>query len=345
LHALGDRRERVTPPAVVAAAKSGPKPVRIAAVGAIGRLGDESSVSTLLEIATEKDEELAKSAKTALAGLSGKKVDAAIAERLKRAKDESLAVLIELVGVRRIDATAPLIAAVDHSDAAVRQAALTALGATVGPQELPVLVKKAIVTQNPAEAEVAHRALRAAAVRMPDREATAAQLAAVMSEAPPASKGQFLETLGAMGGPKALAALAAAAKSGDAQLQDTSTRLLGEWMSADAGPTLLDLSKSIDGEKYQVRALRGYIRLARQFDMPDEERALRCEKALDVAKRIDEQKLVLQVLERYPSADTLKVAVKAQQIPDLKEEAANIASAISRKLNDKGGKGAKGRAR
>jgi hypothetical protein len=141
-----------------------------------------------------------------------------------------------------------------------------------------------------------------------------------------------------MGGPKALETLATTAKTGNDQLQDTATRVLGEWMSADAGPALLDVAKNVDSDKYQVRALRGYIRLARQFEMSDQERALRCEKALAAAKRIDEQKLVLQVLERYPSADTLKVAVKAQETPELKEEAANVASAISRKLNDKSGK-------
>jgi hypothetical protein len=176
---------------------------------------------------------------------------------------------------------------------------------------------------------------------MPDREETATQLAAIMSEASPTAKAQLLETLGAMGGPKALATLADAAKKGNAELQDISTRLLGEWMSADAGPTLLDLAKNVESEKYQVRALRGYIRLARQFDMSDRERAERCEKALAAAKRIDEQMLVLAVLERYPSADTLKVAVKAQETPELKEEAAKVVSAITKKLSGGGGKRAR----
>jgi RNA binding exosome subunit len=116
-------------------------------------------------------------------------------------------------------------------------------------------------------------------------------------------------------------------------------------MSADAGPALLDVAKSVDSDKYQVRALRGYIRLARQFDMSDQERAERCEKALAAAKRPDEQKLVLQVLERYHSADTLKVAVKAQQTPELKEEAAKVVAAITKNLSEGGGKRAKSSSR
>ena len=114
-----------------------------------------------------------------------------------------------------------------------------------------------------------------------------------------------------MGGPKALETIAAAVKGSDEQLQDTGSRVLGEWMSVDAAPVLLDLAKTASSDKYQVRALRGYIRLARQFAMPDQQRAEMCQKALDAASRAEEQKLVLAVLERYPSVDTLRVAVKA----------------------------------
>ena len=52
LVAFADRNDSV-PPAVLEVAKNGPKQVRIAAIGVVGRLGDESSLSTLLEIAGE----------------------------------------------------------------------------------------------------------------------------------------------------------------------------------------------------------------------------------------------------------------------------------------------------
>ena len=43
---------------------------------------------------------------------------------------------------------------------------------------------------------------------------------------------------------------------------------------------LLDLAKSAADEKYKIRALRGYIRLVRQFAMPDEQRAEMCRIAM-----------------------------------------------------------------
>ena len=96
LRAPADRAEHVVPPAVVEAAKSGPKPVRIAAIEFIGRWGDASSVSALLQNASEPDKELAEAARTALGTLAGEKVDAEIADRLTSADAGSQLLLIEL---------------------------------------------------------------------------------------------------------------------------------------------------------------------------------------------------------------------------------------------------------
>lgn len=57
-----------------------------------------------------------------------------------------------------------------------------------------------------------------------------------------------------------------------------------------------------------------------------------CQKALDAATRPDEQKLVLVILECYPSPETFKVAGKAIQIPAVKDEATLVALAIAQKL-------------
>jgi HEAT repeat protein len=337
LAAFADRNDSIVPPAVLEVAKSGPKQVRIAAIGVVGRLGDASSLSTLLEIATETDAELAQTAKTALAGLPGEKINAEVVARLPKAEGKTLSVLIELVGQRRIDATPVLVKAVDHPDAAIRSAALTALGATVGAKQLSVLVSQAVSPKNPDDAQVAQKALRAACIRMPDREACAAELAAAMPRASVSTRSILLEILGEMGGAKALATIGAAVKGSDPELQDTGSRVLGEWMTVDAAPVLLDLAKTAPSDRYQVRALRGYIRLARQFSMPDQHRAEMCQNALDASSRAAEQQLVLTVLERYPSPDALKVAIKARQVPALKEDATRVTLVIIQKLGDKGG--------
>ena len=334
LYVLADRSDSVVSPAVLAAAKGGDKQVQIAAISVIGRSGDASAVAGLIDLATAPDEEVSQAAKGALAALPGQKVDAEIASRLPQAEGKALSVLIETVGQRRIPATAPLVKGLANADPAIRAAALAALGETIGPKELAVLVDPVLSPKSPEDGKVAARALQTACVRMTDREACAAELAAALTRAPAPAKKDLLTVLGAMGGPKALATIAAAMNGGDEELQDVGSRLLGEWMTADAAPVLLEQAKTASGDKYQVRALRGYIRIARQFTLPAEQRAEMCRRALEAAGRGEEQKLVLAVLERYPHPDTLKVAIQATEVPGLKDDAGRTALIVAQKLGN-----------
>jgi HEAT repeat protein len=337
LVAFADRDDAVVTPAVLEVAKNGPAEVRIAAVGVVGRLGDASSLPPLLEIALDANGEVAHAARKALAGLPGETTDTDIVARLARSDGKTLAVLIELVGQRKIESTPTLVKALDHADASIRGAAMTALGATVGPNDLAVLIAQVVSPKNPDDGKVAQKALRVASVRMPDREACAAQIAAAMSRAEASTKPVLLEILADVGGAKALATIGAVVKGSDPVLQDTGSRVLGEWMTLDAAPLLLDLVKSAPSDKYQGRALRGYLRLARQFAKSDKERAEMCQNALDASGRAAEQQLVLTVLERHPSPDALAVAIGARQVPALKEDATRVVLVIIQKLGDKAG--------
>ncbi len=335
LAALADCSSGTASPAVIKMATSGTKPVRIAAIGVLQRSGDASCAPTLLKIATDEDAELSQAARTALAEFPNKKIDATIAAQLPKAKGKTFVALMEIIGQRQIAATPALIKALDDSDATVRQAALTALGETVELKDLDVLISRVTSPKKAEDTPTAVKALRAACVRMPDGDACAAKLIGVMSRAPTETKCTILDILGAMGGPKALEALAAAGKNANPELQDAATRVLGEWTGVDAGPVLLDLAKNAPGEKYRIRAIRGYIRLARQFNMPAAQRAEMCAKALKTAQRTTEKKLVLQEvigLEKYASPDMLRLALEAKKDPALKDDATRVSMAIVGKI-------------
>ncbi len=333
--ALGDRGDAGLPSAVVRAASTGDKRVRLAAIQVVGRKGDASAVPSLLQVAIEDDAELSQAAKTALAGLPGEHVNAELARRLPDARDKSLAVLIELVGQRRIDAVPALVKALGQGDEATRDAALAALGATVKPKDLAVLISQVTSDTSGADAKSAERALQTACIRMPNREATAAQLAAALPHASTATKASLLRILGAMGGPKALETIAAAVKSGDPELQDVGTRVLGEWMTVDAAPVLMEISKSSSPDKFRVRALRGYLRLARQLKMSDAARLEMCRQALAVAERDEERALALDALKRCPSAESVKLASSLLDDAQVRDRAVEVAIFIGEKIKDK----------
>jgi hypothetical protein len=316
--------------AVISSATGRAKPIRVAAIAAVGRIGNTSALSSLLPSGEDADEDIALVTRKAISSLAGSEVDREIVARLPKADATILPTLVRAIGDRRIAAVAELKPLVHHSSVAVRTAAVAALGSVVDLPNLGILIDQVV---NPSVAgDVGKKAILEASIRMPDREACAEKLAVAIDTAPAEAKVTLLDVVGEVGGTRALAAVAAAAKSNDPALQDGSTRLLGKWMTPDAAPVLLELSKSFTDGKFQTRAIRGYIRIARQMALPDAERAELCRNAIKAAKDPADQKTVLEILPRYPSQATLAVAKEAATMPGLEAEANAAAAAIEQKL-------------
>jgi HEAT repeat protein len=317
--------------ALLDAAAAGPMANRVMAIRGLGRVGDAAVVPRLLAIANEPEAEVASAALDAVAVLPGEAVDGEITARLTSSDAKALPAVVAIVGRRRIPAVAEVVTLTGHDDTAVRAAAIRTLGAIVDPGRLDVLVKLAAAPRDEAEAEVAAGALAEAAVRMADRDACADRIAAAIAAGSP-RKAALLEIVGAVGGPRALAAVDAAARSGDPALADAATRLLGKWMTPDAADVLLALATSDAAGSYRGRTLKGYIRIARQFVMPEAERAAMCRKALAAARDAADRKAVIEILVRYPHAETLAVAKEALATADVEAEAKAAVAAIEAKL-------------
>ncbi|MCY2990369.1 MAG: HEAT repeat domain-containing protein [Planctomycetota bacterium] len=334
LLALGDRQEPAPMPLVLAATKSESAAVREAAVRVLAKFGDASAVAVLLGAALGGGT-VADSAKEGLKSLAaGQEVDAAIAAKLTGADAKAKVVLFELVGVRRIMAAEPAIrAALADADESVKLTAIVALGQLIELKDFDLLTSRALAGANEKEIAAAQAALRTAAMRMGDRDGCAAKLAASLKTASAANREYLLELLGKVSGQKALEIVVGASQSDDAALKEAATKVLGEWVNADAAPALLDIAKTDKEAKYQVRALRGYIRIARQLQLPTETRFAMFRTAMEVARRDDEKKIALDILTRIPSPATLELAVSYLDQQKLKAAAADAAVKIAAKVS------------
>jgi HEAT repeat protein len=328
--ALADRGDPAALPAILASAKAGPDRVRTAAIRVLEKMGNASCVPVLLDATQDANGDLAQAAVDTLSGLPGKDVDQDLAERLAKAEGKQRFVLIQVAGARRIEAAvATLLKAADDAEGQTRTAALTALGETINLDGVAVLLARVAEPKNAEEGKAAEDALRAACVRMPDREATAEKLIAAIEKAPTPVKVKLLQVLGEVAGTKAVAAVGAAAKQGSPEIQDAATKLLGAWMTPDAAPALLEVAKA--NGQHSVRALRGYLRIARQFQVPLEQRIAMCGEAIQIAQRPDEKKIALNTLSLYPTPEGLALAVKCLGDASLKKEAAQAAVVIGEK--------------
>ena len=330
--ALADRGEPRVLPAVLQAAQSDDGQLRILAFRALKRVGDASCVPALLDAAAEGGDEVAQAAMDSLESLQGKAVDDQVAARLPKAEGQMRIVLMQLAGRRRTAAAAPALwLAADDTDPAVRAAALAGLGAVIETAELPKLLARLAATKDQQEATALDKALRDVCLRSEDREAVAKQLAAALSTADGPVKARVLETLNVVGGVTALEAVAAAARSSNVELRDAAFRVLGQWKSVDVAPILLDLHNAVSDNRLKIRAIRAYIRIARQFDMPADRRAAMCRTALEAADRDADKRLVLEVLLRYPSEEMQAIAQEAAKVPALKDEALLVVMGMASK--------------
>ena len=333
LTAMADRGDASALPSVVKAAGSDVEELRLAAIEALVALGGADNVGLLLKAAADDDEDIATAAQKVLIAMPGNDVDDAVVTAVADSEGEALALAIDAAGERRImAASAALQKAAKSSDKGIQLAAVEALGKTVGLDELPGLIERLINAKDEEEKAVAAQAVKDTVIRMPDEDACAASIAKCMDSAPAEVKVFLMERLLDISGQAALKKVVAMARSDDEAMKDNATRILGSWVSADAAPELFELAKDLKEKKYKIRALRGYIRIARQLNPSEEDRMKICANTLAIAERVDEKKLVLEVLGRYPSAASLKIAVSAADHDEIREEACQRALAIADRI-------------
>lgn len=327
--ALSDLGDPGALPTILAAVKSDAKEVRIEALAALGRFGTAAAVAPLLDAAVDPDEQVAQTARTALATLDSGEINQAITDMLRGDHLRTLHVAVTLAGERGLaSATPALFQLAEHQDAVVGSTAVKALGSTVALEDLPKLIAR-MISGSPAKLQADWAAaVKAACARLP-RDACADRLTAAMSGTTAEARVAVLEQLALVGGSQALVAVVAAARAPDDYLQDAATRLLGGWMSPDAAPPLFDLAKSADSPKYRVRALRGYLRIARQLSLTAEERLEVCRNALAVAERKEDKVLAVETLGRVGLPKALTFAVSLLQDDNLKDAACSAILTMS----------------
>jgi len=318
---LMDRGDRAALPAVTALAASENEPVRVAAITALGKLGNESSLDALLKAAATGGDTAA-AATESLKLVTGKGIDQALVKRFAGAEGKTKVLLIQTLGARRAVAALPALeqAAADK-DGAVSREAFKALGLVVDEAGLPKLV--ALVENNPDNTD-AQDALVAAARRMYDQKSVEATLLAACGKSKGDAHSALLKVLGQVGGPGAFAALRGALKDSDEKVRDAAVRALASADEAGVLPDLLGVIKSSPNKVHRVLALRGYTRIAGLGGKRAEGETLKLLKdALPAAKEPDEKKLLLGALANIQSTGALKAIEPLLADDTIKAEAGN----------------------
>jgi len=311
LSALGDRGDVAARPAVVAAVKSGDESVRIAALRALGQLGDDSSVELLAQSAAGATGAEQKAARDSLYRLRGPNVDKVILAAIPKAENEKKVELISSIGQRNITAgVAALLETAKDSDRKVRIESLRTLKVVAGPENLPALVELLINAKSSSDRTEAVKTIAAVAHRVADKNRQAESVLAVLPSVKEiVPRCSLLGVLGRIGDNSALPVLTASLKDENADIQTAAIRALADWPTSEPVQEMLKVAENSSNKVHRILALRGFVRLlGLASDRPAEQTIELYKKAMSLAPDAGEKKKVLSGLASRKSLAAMQMA-------------------------------------
>jgi len=311
LSALGDRGDTAALLAVITAAKATDQSVRIAALRALGQLGNASTVSLLSQTAAAAAGDEQKAARESLYRLRGSKVDEAILAEIPKAEAKTKVVLISSVGERNITTGVnTLLETAKDSDRKVRLESFKVLKVIADPQHLPALVERLINVRSSSDRNEAEKTVAAVAHKIEDRNRQAEAVLVVLPSIKDIEKrSSLLSVLGKIGDSSALPCLREALNSDEVTIKGAAIRALADWPTGEPTVDLLKVAQSSDNKIHRILALRGFVRLLGLGSVrPAKETIEMYSKAMSLAPDAGEKRRVLSGLANTKSLGALQMA-------------------------------------
>ncbi|MCE9553749.1 MAG: HEAT repeat domain-containing protein [Planctomycetes bacterium] len=324
LSALADRSDTEARPAVVELLNSSSDDaVRVAAINALGPLGQQADMAALIPLLTSNSPGEKAAARKCLEMLKGDKIGEALAVLLKDAAMPQKVALIEILAVRRDRSTlGEILPAATDPDPKVRAAAMAALGELAGAEQIAGIVQGVLKSQKGTERDAGERTLALVCRRIPGATAPADSLLAVMEKMPDADRIALLPALGRIGGPPALAKIESAIADADPQTHAAGMRALCNWPDASIAPRLVELAEKEPLPEHRALALGAVIRVAPLADKrTPRERLELLKKAMTMATKDSQRNSVLKRAAAVRTMDSLRFIVSYLDQPAFSQQA------------------------
>ncbi|OPZ08503.1 MAG: hypothetical protein BWZ08_01115 [candidate division BRC1 bacterium ADurb.BinA292] len=302
------------------AVRSDAAELRLAAIRALGFVGDETDLAELIRAAQSEVEAERDAARTSLELLPAEATGAQLVAMLPAADPGAQAEIIAALAARReVDSLGTITDYLDAENNAVRAAGWEAL-ATMGTlEQLPVVIEHLQRAEGNEAPKPVREALQAIVRR--EREAALPTLLSSLSEAPVAARVALLHSLALLGTGEALEAVRAAVGESDPAIKDGAVRTLTEWPTVEAAPDLLRIAREGEKPVWRILALRSYIQLVRGSDATREEKLEQLRPAIELAVNAEEKRRVISALGELAIEPTLAVLSDYMDDPDVVEEA------------------------
>jgi HEAT repeat protein len=311
-------------PAVISYTKAEEPSVRIAALRALGQLGDASSVTLLAEAAAKSKGQEQKAARESLYRLRGDEVNKTILANTLSASGDVKIELIRSISERNITAgVGTLLKTAQDPDRRVQQGSFKVLKIIADENYLRALVQLLVEIENESVRREAEKTVAAVALKIQDENRRADVVMIALPKVVDVQKRCTLfNVLGKIGNDIALAAIRAALKSDNEKERDTAVRALSDWPNPKPINDLLEIAKTSKNKVHKILALRGFVRLIGfEENRPADEAIKMYRQAMELSDNVREKRLVLSGLANVKSLAALEMAASYMQDAALQQEA------------------------
>jgi len=287
----------------------------------------------LVQLIDDSEREIAKAALDGLAAFPGKEADDVVMKMFAGTNPDKQRLALDLMGRRRMKSGLPvLVQAAGNAQSSVRAGAIRMIGDLGGPEQLPVIFELLDGAKESQDLTAVEGAMTAICLKAVDSKAQAEKLIDRLGKSQPAQKAAILRVLGAIGGPDALQAVHANAKSDNADVRSAAVRALGTWKTTDAAPILLAMAKETTSASEKTLFLRGYLNLAARSDLSVEDRLTMCRQASGLIERDEERLLLVGTLGNIDSPDAVALITPYMDAAATRQEAALAIVKVAEKL-------------
>ncbi|MBQ6615403.1 MAG: hypothetical protein IJH67_03445 [Thermoguttaceae bacterium] len=345
LWALGDRQDdasqALTFPVLKKFATGSAPQMQLVAVKGLGKVSKSRAVESfeyIMSIPVPTDADLLKDfvaeRNAAFVRLDCPAVEEAIVRQFhKQNSDVNLTSLVWTIKQLRLPVSADELIALIKPGVSpeLRAECLKALGQIVTIDQLPKLAAVLAAERND---DLSTSVLSDACARMPQEQCAAKIVEAMGAATSPDDQIRTFQLLKLIGGKTALNYIDQACQN--PETIDAATQILGKWNTPEDVNTVaaicLKVAKKSKDKKYAVRAIRAYIRLARQFYMPSKQKFDMCKTAFETATRPEDKALIFEVFKRVIEVESAKQAFSYASDPQYAEAAYDAVVAIAAKF-------------
>ncbi|MBN1127211.1 MAG: HEAT repeat domain-containing protein [Sedimentisphaerales bacterium] len=340
IEALTVREPKLVRTSIAKKTESSDSSVRVAALTALGKVGDVSSVPVLIKAlsGTEGDRQVAL---VSLRQLKGDSINSVILTEMQAAQNQTKADLIEILSDRQAtEAVDAILKAAEEGNAIVQKAAYKALARLAEEDKLKDILQVFLWNYNAETATEAERMIIAIAKKGDVSEnSKLVQTASVAMNLPEETRKpvclSLLRVLGGIGSEKALEFLTMLCWNPDVEIRDTAIRELSQWSDPVALPKLFELMDKTDEETTRILALRGYLRLLQvPSDRSCSDTVTMMISVRKYVTRLQDQRLVLSVLSTLNCMEALDMAAGFLDNAAVAQEAALASVRIADALTE-----------